>query len=373
MADYDFVVDLSNVCRSEVLGAPRGGASLSSFRAVRQALADELGGKTPNLYLVADDSLWNKLERNEGSARVAEFRMRQGPNLTSIPFADRSILQYAQAFGCPVLSMDQYRDWRGAFPWIQGNPDLFYGWRATANGTFEVYRRTMAVLSEDSISRHEERRHLLDRNLDPDVGKNVEILGRMYRCENRACELRNQCPEFLMYPPRRERRSDRLVCTSCGEPVTDVGQVGPVRQFRYEIRSTAHRGRFTIYQREPIHVGRRQLRVNLEPIDDRDVEDLHKVSSDHLELLAEDTVVRATDLGSTNGTDILRWDHKLGKTGPPERLTPHVSIEFHRYDQLVLAGSVMVRWSGRRYRFDGLTQGAPESGEAEGETQVRRG
>ena len=54
----------------------------------------------------------------------------------------------------------------------------------------------------------------------------------MYRCDTRTCELRNRCPEFLMYPPLRDRRTGQLVCVECGQRVTEVGPVGPVRQFR---------------------------------------------------------------------------------------------------------------------------------------------
>jgi hypothetical protein len=379
VADYDFVVDLSNVCRSEVLGAPKNGASLRALQVVSHALAAELDGRSPNLYLVADDSLWPKLERHDGRARVDEFRMRQRPNLTSIPYADRSILQYALAFECPVLSMDQYKDWRGVFPWIQGNRSLFYGWRER-DGTIQAYRRTMAVLGEDSISRHEERRHLGDRNLDPDREADAEVLGRMYRCDTRTCELRNRCPEFLMYPPLRDRRTGQLVCVECGQRVTEVGPVGPVRQFRYELPKTRHRGRFTIYQEEPTHIGRRHLRDNLDASADGvaagsegDDNELKKVSSHHLELLAENDLVHVTDLGSRNGTDILRWDPKLSKLRPPEPLVPNEPVEFHRYDQLFLARAVSVRWSGRTYRFDGLTQGEPEADDEDGGTQVRSG
>lgn len=364
------MVDLSNVCRSEDLGAEPDKANLSCLGILVRVVGDLLDGRAPVLLYVADDSLWPLLRQTHGERYIEEWQARNNRLLVTVPVADQSILQYSEGNDCPVLSMDQFRDWRRGFPWIQGNDDLFYGWRRGARGTIELFRRTMSVLTEEEMSRHEEERILKGQGLDQKREEYQIIAGTMYRCENPQCELREMHPYFLISPPRRDRRTNTLICEHCRQPVTEVGPVGPICQLKYEVSATGHSGRFTIYQRKPTTIGRRVLGSSLEARSAEDVEVLQKVSAEHLEFYAEGRTLFVTDTGSTNGTRVQRYDRKTSILGPPERLLQHEKTTFGPNDVLSLAGCVTVRRSGRQHRFDGLTQGEQETDSGPGGTRV---
>jgi hypothetical protein len=368
--DYDFVVDLSNVCRSEVLGAPSHGASLGGIRRLSGPLASFVGGRQPVLLYVADNSLWPLLEAADGPLAVNEWKLRNKHHLVEVGYADPAILDFAQSSGCGVVTMDKYEDWRSSHAWIQGCAERFFGWRTRPDGDLEVFCRTMSVLSGSQASSNEEHRAFKDLGYDVGEREHDAVIGRMYRCDNPVCELRAKNPWFLIGPPRRDRRSGQLVCDSCRLPVIDVGSVGPVSQLKFEVRGTGHAGRFTIYQGEGTKVGRQVLKANLEDATSRDFELLQQVSGEHVTFRAEPGGLAVADLGSTNGTWIQRYQHAGRTLSDPvklERLQPTI---IGPNDVLTLAHAVTIRRAGHRFRYDGLTTGEPEGASPRGGTRV---
>lgn len=366
--DYDFVVDLSNVCRSEDLGAPPKCASLDTLRRLTRALADLAGGRSPVLLHVADNSLWPLLEGTHGQAIVNEWRLRNRINLVQDPYADPMILKFAESAGCPVLSLDKYEDWRRTYPWIQGSTDRFVGWSKSTNGELQVYFRAMSTLLEGEASRLEEDRSFRDSGYDIKSREHEMVLGRMYRCDNALCALHQLNPWFLIGPPRRDRRRNRLVCDSCGEGVIDVGDVGRVTQLKVELSSSGSTGRFTIYQGEGTKIGRRTLMTTLNDLSNENVVTLRRVSGEHLTFRAEGPVLMVADLGSTNGSTLQCYNRSSKSLSDPVKLEDHQPVQMGPNDVLTLAGVVRIRKAGHRFRYDGLTTGEPEDGSGAGDT-----
>jgi pSer/pThr/pTyr-binding forkhead associated (FHA) protein len=368
MVEYDFVVDLSNVCRSQILGAPSNGATLKTVRHLARALGDATGGRAPIVLYVADHSLWPLLDATDGAVNVSDWKRTNKRNLVQVPYADPAILGFAESTGCAVLSMDKYEDWRRTHSWIQGSTDRFVGWSKASNDDLHVYFRTMSTLLEEEASRLEEDRAFKDSGFDTRSREHEMVLGRMYRCDNPSCELHQVNPWFLIGPPRRDRRRDRLVCDSCGEEVIDVGEVGRVTQLKVDLLSSGSTGRFTIYQGEGTKIGRNTLLVSLSEPSSDDVKTLRRVSAEHVTLHADGPILMAADLGSTNGSTIQRYDRSSRSLYDPVRLEKHRPVQMNANDVLTLAEVVRIRRAGHRFRYDGLTTGEPEEGPGPGDT-----
>ena len=366
--EYDFVVDLSNVCRDRVLGAPEKGASLDAVRRIEGALARVSGGNSPHMFYIADNSLWDLLERAHGKANVADWKLRHRRQLLQIHYADQSILQFAESTGCAVVSLDKFSDWRKTHDWIQGSTNRFVGWSKDRGGEVRAYFRSMSVLADDEASRREEDRSFRDSGFDTKSREHEAVLGRMYRCDNSQCELHRLNPYFLIGPPRRDRKRDCLVCHACHAEVTDVGEVGRVTQLKVELPESGSAGRFTIYQGQGTKVGRNTLHASLDNPCPADRESLQRVSREHITFRAEGPILMAADLGSTNGTTLEQFDRSSRSLSEPVKLERHQAVQLNPNDVLTLAGVVRIRKSGNRFRFDGLTTGEPEDGPGPGDT-----
>lgn len=320
------------------------------------------------MFFIADNSLWDLLERGHGRSRVEEWQLRHHRRLLKIDYADQSILQFAESTGCGVVSLDKFSDWRKTHPWIQGSTDRFVGWSKSIGGDVQAYFRSMSVLAEEEASRREEDRSFRDAGFDTRHREHEAILGRMYRCDNSNCDLHKLNPYFLIGPPRRDRRRRCLVCHACGAEVIDVGEVGRVTQLKVELPSSGSGGRFTIYQGQGTRVGRTTLLSNLDNPSPADGETLQRVSREHITFRADGPIVMVADLGSTNGTTLEQFDRSSKSLSEPVRLEKNRPVQLNPNDVLTLAGVAKIRRSGNRFRYDGLTTGEPEDGPGPGDT-----
>jgi hypothetical protein len=264
--------------------------------------------------------------------------------------------------------MDKYEDWRRTHSWIQGSTDRFVGWSTETDGELRVYLRAMSTLPEEEASRLEEDRAFRDSGFDTKSREHEMVLGRMYRCDNPSCELHQVNPWFLIGPPRRDRKRDRLVCDSCGSEVIDVGEVGRVTQLKVDLPSSGSTGRFTIYQGEGTKIGRNTLMASLSELSSNDKTTLRRVSAEHVTFRADGPVLMAADLGSTNGSTLQRYHRSSRSLSDPVRLEKHRPVQMNANDVLTLAEVVRIRRAGHRFRYDGLTTGEPEEGPGPGGT-----
>lgn len=366
--DYDFIIDLSNVCRSEELGAPTNGASLKCMAALERAIARHLGGRTPILFYIADKSLWPLLRMSGVSEReITEWKTRHQRRLIENEVADGPILRMASTEGRKVITRDTYRDHRRLHPWLQNNSEDFFGWERR-DDTIVLVQRTLEALSESEVSRYSEQRDLKSSQLNVSQKEDQRVLESLYQCQKLSCELRQASPSFLPKPPNRRRKDrDVLECPVCHEEVREIGHIGRVAQFKFKILETGNSGRITFRVDSDVVIGRQDFINSLSSPTDDDRDIVRAVSGQHLLVHVTASACKIADNNSSNGTQISRWNSD-GTYGAPMELSSDLA-GLNQNDKVYLGGVIELMRSGRKYGFANLTE-APTLPNP-GKTQVR--
>lgn len=226
------VVDLSNLCRDDRFLPPGVGADLT--------LLDQFVSATSGLGLghvtamsIADRSLLHLL--SDSQRRQAKAMEKAGLlELTAV--ADERILDIASASPggdrTLVASLDNFDDFRRAFPIIQGSRHRFLGWEVGDQGQLVLVaiRRDMGHHTHHRLSRKEESAELKARRLRRDTLVR-QATERHYICTNRSCLLAQLWPDSIPDLPRYDDRIQVFVCPSClgalqpGEPRPDAVQL----------------------------------------------------------------------------------------------------------------------------------------------------
>jgi ribosomal protein S28E/S33 len=365
--DFDYIVDLSNVCRSRVLGAPPNGASLRCLHLLEKTITKSLNGRAPVLQYVADTSLWGLLEVTDGKRVVKEWKQRKHRVLFEDNVADGIILKLASTNGTKVITSDFYRDHRRPHPWLQNNSEDFFEWKLQGN-EIVLITRTLEALSEYEISHHEERKEIAYSKLDPSSRPDREILETLYQCENMKCDLRKSSPSYLPLPPIKDRRVNEVLnCPECKKPVRRVGFVGQVAQLKFKILETGSSGRITFQIDQNVVVGRNDILRALSEVNEDDRKVCELVSGNHLQVLVSSGGVKVADSNSTNGSTISRINQD-GVYGAPTALT-NSTVGFNHGDKIYLGGVVEITRSGRRFGYENLS--SSQSDQPALKTQVR--
>ena len=365
--EIDYIVDLSNVCRSAVLGAPKNGASLKCLELLEKAIIKSLDGRAPVLQYVADSSLWPLLERENGKAAVREWQTRKNRVLFEGSVADGIILKLASISGTKVITGDFYRDHRRQHPWLQDNSEDFFGWESDGEQIVLV-PRTLEALYDHEISKHSEVKHMKSAKLDPSSSDDRAVLESLYQCLNPECELRKKSPSYLPISPHRNKKnSGVLECPHCRKPVNELGFVGKVSQLKFKILETEKSGRLTFRADTPVVIGRHEILRAISEVTLEDREACAQVSGAHLQIVVTEGGVQVADNGSTNGSTISRMT-KEGMYGPASVLSQQL-IGLNHGDKLYLGGAVEVSRSGRRFGFFNLTD--PTNSATDVQTRAR--
>lgn len=160
--------------------------------------------------------------------------MEKGGKLELTAGADERILDIA--FGSAggyrtlVASLDNFDDFRRAFPIIQGSRDRFLGWEAGEQGQLVVTRRNMGHHTHHRLSRKEESAELKARRLRRDTLVQ-QATERRYICTNRSCLLAQLWPDSIPDLPRYDDCIQAFVCPRClgplrpGEPRPEAVQL----------------------------------------------------------------------------------------------------------------------------------------------------
>lgn len=352
--DFDYIVDLSNVCRSQVLGAPPKGASLNCLKLLEKAIVKALNGRSPVLLYVADISLWGLLEAGDGKSAVKDWKQRRvsAGVLRECRVADGVILKMASTTGTKVITGDHYRDHRRKHLWLQNNSEDFFGW-AKQDDEIVLTARTLDALSEYEISQYEEQKEIEYSKLDPSSRPDRDILETLYQCENLHCELRKESPSYLEFPPIRDRKSlGVLNCPGCTKPVRKVGYVGAVAQLKFRIIETGASGRITFQAEQTVVLGRNDIFRALSEVTEDDRKACELVSGSHLQVLVSAGAVKVADHGSTNGSTISRITHD-DVYGTPTALTNKM-VGINHGDKVYLGGVVEITRSGRKFGYANL-------------------
>jgi hypothetical protein len=337
------VVDLSNVCCSELLGGSGGAPQWSCFAGIRRAWV-AFAGDGPLLLAVADANLRYRLSERDRTLLVKAGRagvLREVPSP-----ADDVILDLAERSGALVVSADNFVDYRHSHPWIQGNQEGFLGWAVDSDGVVSLVRRDMGVRSSFSISRAEERGEMKARHIaTPDA---AYFLEREYRCSSdRMCVQRALSPDHLLVLPVIDD-DGAVTCPGCGGLLEVIGPRRPAVELKVRIGSQTV-ARIRLAQGDSVTLGRESASV-VDLSRSLDGDDLLKVSRQHVGISMEKGMVWVQDLGSANGTSILPLDDASPPAGDAfRRLPPGERVRFGSRDRVVLAGVVDIERSGQRF------------------------
>lgn len=344
--EADFLVDLSNVVRNREIGA-RGLRSLRRLQLVVDALADHVGDRNVRFYLVADRSLRaQQREFNDpADLRLLGQWVEKGL-VEELPDADERILELAEMTGVPVISSDFYRDFRLAFPWIQGNTWQFLKPVPAPGGAVRLEPRDMGVAAAADISRKMEetdlKRHGLLRGRDRKPL--TDVVRRNWRCPDSRCTLYDARRGTSVLLPLM--RGGSPVCRLHRTELVDDGPRTARAQLKLLIEGECVE-RFTLDDGSTVRVGRAPGDGGIA---------LHTLvperlagglSRAHVELRVTGGIVHVRDL-SSYGT---QWRTIAGAAGPGpwKRLAQDKERQFDSGYELRLVEGVVLSRSGRRF------------------------
>ena len=348
MADSrPLIVDLSNICCDRRLDDGAALAAWSRFERLLAELADHLG-TAPEWTAAADASLERKLARED--RRRLRDAAHTGQVILAEGDADRDVLLLARETGSVVVSNDRFVDYRREQPWIDGNTDDFLGWVPRRGGGLRVVPRDMGFHTGFSISRAAEQAMLKDRGLlrrrDGREWVVTDVLHDRYRCDNPSCLAAKLAPEDIGIPQREPDNS--VVCPSCRRPVAANGP--RPRGLQIKLLSADREERLSVYEGQPLVLGRgKTAPIGADPSLLLNEEQRTQISRDHVEVAVTGDRLKATDLGSTGGTEVRRWSREDRTWRPAQRFAAGTSLELGERDQLVLAGLINVERSGQRF------------------------
>lgn len=329
----DVIMDVANVCHDPALsGGPP--VDLARIGVLADAWREYTKSPKQKFALVADRSLLNNL--SQAHARVLETAVSEG-HIRLASHADPVFLDLAHQSGAKVLSADWFSDLRRTYPWIQGDESTFFTWRC-AQGRVVIAQRSMGVLHDYDISRHEEKK---ERKTRKNFTNPAEY--GAWICKDAKCHTEVTDPEAM-------------VCTKCGGVILctdyttkDIGLVVEYRGTELAREVLAPGQHLVIGRSEVQHLTDHEISLSQE--------DIAAISQRHVALENTGGTLEATDLGSTNRTRLLTWDHKREVSYRNALLQPNRPTPLRPKEAVLLADRVAVRRSGRSYPRPGIRVG----------------
>jgi hypothetical protein len=357
--DWDAVIDVSNVCWSPNLPPMRKRKAYWDRLGLVMAAWREEHGQDARFHLVADASLRRALDAPDGLQRLKD----SGEVITAT-VADGIILDLARDKGLHVITHDHYVDHRDTHPWIEEHPDRFHRWE-TVDGEVRIIPLGITPRSAQDISMARELKDLRRTRLDTRNPAHRRILHTRWQCANTSCsQAATWQGQLLMWPVLS--LSGEAMCPVCDRPLEDLG----LRAQLFEVvvaerASQAEIMRFPLEADVPVIVGRGTLQgIDLSPpalaslaglaheVPDSFHEAVSRVSRLHLLMRIEAVSnvnwrLAVIDLDSRNHTEVERWQgsgYQAAREVPSDKET-YLSAK----DRLILAGTVQLRLSGKRY------------------------
>lgn len=319
------IIDLSPVVL--VRGEPSWGwvdAAVKAWREQRDPKA--------RFYGVADNSLYYKLDES-GKRGLSEWKRKRMAR--SVSWADPEVLELATHFkAASVLTTDLYRDHRRDFPWLQGTDRI---WKpVVCDGTVGFKRLDYSPIPAVEVSWRIEEADLTPKGFKTREAR--DALRYEWRCATTNCHwgslaVIEEDPAF---------RDGQVVCPSCSAPARRLG----FRESTKEIvllLGDDEVDRLPLAEHSGLTVGRGR---DIGRYDVRGVLEeaaASKVSRDHLKLTNKSGRIFVEELGSKNGTDMVRED------GMISQLQRGVQQGLALNEHLALAGGLLnIRLSGKK-------------------------
>jgi hypothetical protein len=319
------IIDLSPVVRLN------GGNDWRHVELVVKGWREQRDGHAV-FYGVADNSLWHAMD-DYGKNSLRRWQRDQKARSTT--WADPEIIELAEKYPqAVVITTDLYRDHRREHPWLQGSQRF----HAPA---FEGRNVRFTQLDYSSIPDYEVSWRIEEANLKPKGITSPEARNALlseWSCANQKCKwgavaLIGDDPLY---------QDGRVCCPKCGEAAKRVGLRANTREV--VVLLDGHiTDRIPIAEDTTLTIGRGR---GLDRYDVRgllDEQHANLVSRDHLRLTNNAGKLQAEELGSKNGTKIVR------STGDMAGLIPAVLQTLQRDEQLSIARDTMrIRPSGRK-------------------------
>jgi hypothetical protein len=282
-------------------------------------------------YGVADNSLFKVMDRF-GKDKLNEWQRKR--RAKAVSFADPEVLALAEKNpDAVVITTDHYRDLRRAHPWLQGTTRMI---KPLFNGrTIEFEQLDYSPIPDHQVSMFAEAAALKPKGMTSPEAKRA--LQFEWACTNSTCiwgtvGVIDDDPAY---------RDGFVCCPACGEQARNTGSREQTKELVVSLASD-EAARIPIADGMTITFGRGRGE------DRYDVRSLLSepysamVSRDHLRVHNQAGKVLVEELGSKNGTDLLRESGNAP-------LQPRVQQKLLPGDQISLAGGqILLRLSGRK-------------------------
>lgn len=283
-------------------------------------------------YGVADNSLWYKLDES-GKRNLSDWKRKRMAR--SVSWADPEVLELATQFeSASVITTDLFRDHRRDFPWLQGTDRI---WKpVVSEDSIKFVQLDYSAIAPEEVSWRIEEADLTPKGFRSQDAR--EALRYEWRCGTSGCVWSGKAvieedPAF---------RDGQVVCPSCSAPAKKLGPRESTKEIVL-LLGDDEVDRIPVAERAVLTVGRGR---DVGRYDVREVLDeatANKVSRDHLRLTNTRGRIFIEDLGSKNGTQIVRAD---GKSAP---LQVGVQQVLAPTEHLALAGGgLKIRLSGKK-------------------------
>lgn len=283
-------------------------------------------------YGVADNSLWHNMD-DHGRRSLNDWK--KAGRARSVRWADPEILELAtQHPDAIVITTDLFRDHRRNYPWLQGTKRMM---QPVINGKTVAFEQ----LDYSPIPDHEVSLRIEEADLKPKGINNPQARQALrfeWSCTNPACvwgkaTLIDADPAYT---------DGKVLCPECRTLARKVGACEDTREIVF-LLDDDEPDRIPIAEGTALVVGRGRGASRYDVRTVLDEEHYALVSREHLRITNESGRLRVEDLGSRNGTSLIREDGR-------EFALPSGEIQrLEKSDRLSLAGGALqIRMSGRR-------------------------
>lgn len=297
---------------------------------------------------IADNSLWYQMN-DHGKQSLNNWKKRG--RARAVSWADPEILELAAEHPhATIITTDLFRDHRRKFPWLQGTTRVMRP--VITDKTVTFLQLDFSPIADYEVSMRAEEADLKPKGINSPEAR--QALRFEWSCSNPACVWAG-APVIDHDPAYRD---GQVCCPECKTPAQKVGACEDTREI-VVLLGHGEADRFPIAVGSSLVVGRGRGGSRYDVRTVLDETDSAFVSREHLRITNESGRVRVEDLGSRNGTSLIRQD------GSESSLQAGALQTLEKPDRLSLArGALQIRLSGRkrargRYEPDLATPPAP--------------
>ena len=325
MLEPTVIIDLSPVVRLN---------QKNDWRHVEMAVKAWREQKDPTavFYGIADNSLWYQMNDH---GRQSLNSWKKSGRARSVSWADPEILELAAQYpDATIITTDLFRDHRRKFPWLQGTTRVMRPVISSQTVTFE--QLDYSPIADYEVSMRVEDADLKPKGITSPEAK--QALRFEWACTNPACVWGSTA----VIDDDPAYQGGKVCCPECRTPARKAGACEDTRELVVFL-SHGEIDRFPIAEGTSLVIGRGRggSRYDVRAI--LTESDSAFVSREHLRITNESGRLRVEDLGSHNGTSLIRQD---GQEFSLQTGAPHM---LDKSDRLSLArGALQIRRSGKR-------------------------